>query len=87
MSIILLLVSSVLLYCKSKYFPKQLWGRFSFFREYVQMTRMIAYGLSLFALVIFVSQWGGFTGTIYWMFTQLLILSVLIIAFPVAYKS
>jgi len=86
MAVLLTLIACFLLYGKSKYFPQQWQNVTAPLRKNKAMTRGLGYALLLIAAVIFVLDWGGFTGFVIWVTILMLAYSVLVIALPVWQK-
>lgn len=82
MDFILISIASVLLFSKSKYFPKRFAKVSNISRKNPVVTRVTAYLLLLIAIVFSISRWGAFTGFMYWLTMIMCILSTVLLAAP-----
>lgn len=85
--IFLLTLSAMLLYSKSKYFPRQLSEWFRFPQKYPATFRIVAYAITAVALWLSVAQYGGITGFLIWLHGLMLVFGVIIVCTPIIYKS
>lgn len=82
MVILLIIISTLLLFSKSRYFPKE-WQSASFStKKRKGITRMIACLLQILALVLCIQFWDGFTGLIVWLILLILSFSTIIMLVP-----
>lgn len=82
MILLLLSIASLLLYGKSKYFPKAWQPLTASLRRHKQLTRLVAYGLYLIVAVVYVLRWDALTGLTIWLFALMLMLCLILIAVP-----
>ena len=84
MAITFSILAVILGYSTSKYFPDKvpLFSELSLSRLVKKVTSAVCYSI---ALVLFIMEFGSGTGTLVWLFTVTLILSISILGLP--YKS
>ncbi|MEM8527677.1 MAG: hypothetical protein AAGG68_23750 [Bacteroidota bacterium] len=83
MAFLLILISSVLLFSKSKYFPKRWHYIATLTRKNPLWTRIVGYFLLGLAAILYIKTWGGFTGFIIWSIAVMLCLSSVVMFLPV----
>ncbi|MEL6637553.1 MAG: hypothetical protein AAFW73_10495 [Bacteroidota bacterium] len=82
MAYLLVLVSSTLLYSKSKYFPRRWSAPRARSKQYRRPIRAIGFALLVLAAYRLVGEWGYFTGLMIWLNTVLLFFCSLVMLFP-----
>lgn len=82
MILFLLAIAAVLLYGKSKYFPKRWQSKTEPLRRNKKQTRSAAYVLSMIAAIAYIWRWDVGTGLIVWLFALTLTLSLVLIFVP-----
>ncbi|MEM1217530.1 MAG: hypothetical protein AAGH79_01385 [Bacteroidota bacterium] len=87
MAFALLLISTFILYAKSKYFPARLKDRMAILRQHPRAFRLVAYALSGLAMWLMIGQYDGFTGFLVWSYALMLSFGLLVIGLPLLYKS
>ncbi|MEM9886669.1 MAG: DUF3325 family protein [Bacteroidota bacterium] len=83
MAFLLIFIASILLFSKSKFFPKRWQHLAEITRNNKRWTRTIGYLLLLVSGVLYIKTWDNLTGFVIWSVAVMLSFSIVVMLFPV----